>query len=229
MTRKDWILGLYLAAVMLGILALNDYFISGRLEMRLATHPEIISNAISSAERRRAVEAKSSIHRNLATQWPRIANVKAFAVRYDGRRFTSRFVRVADVASEDNLNLVATDYRCGYCKADRQAVTALIQSHPNHDFVFVEAAILGSESIALATNVMWRATNDEQHYYDIHNRQFEDLIQTAANSSDGFERIIVQQKELLDDIGVTSTPTYIVSGIVHIGTLGTSSHFDSQE
>src|SRR6266436_367052 len=108
------------------------------------------------------------IANSITAHWDDISRISAYVVQFDGINFISRYVPISAVAATpEDFNLVASDYRCGYCKADRKNVETLIRTHPHQNFVFMESAILGEESIKLAERVISEAHFNPQGYYAI--------------------------------------------------------------
>jgi hypothetical protein len=218
----------WLAAIFAGALLLNDIFIERRMANVLTHHPEIVMNAVAYAESQRADTSAMLMQQKLTAHWDVLSQTHAYAVRFNGSEFTSRLVRIGDVATPKNLDLIATDYRCHFCKSDRIAVAALLRANPDRDFVFMEAAVLGPESIELASEVLQRAQKGEGDYYSIHNRAFDAPAKNAGrNESTSVQNeyaepeLLAEQRKFLDIVGVFATPTYVRNGVFRSGTLGT--------
>jgi protein-disulfide isomerase len=157
----------------------------------------------------------------MRSNWPQIADTEAFIVQYDGRNMLSRLAKIADIPQIKSVpNFVFTDYRCGFCKADRTAVTNLLKNHPGENFVFIETAILGQESVDLAEDAVSDATSQPSDYYAIHYRYFDKPSSHPTNPLSAAVALVARHRELANSLGVTSTPTYVLSGIAHVGTLG---------
>jgi hypothetical protein len=211
---------IWLAAIFAGALLLNDILMERRVANVLSKHPEIVMSAVAYAESQRADTSAALMQQKLTTHWDVLSQTHAYAVRFNGSEFKSRLVRIGDIATPRNLDLVATDYRCHFCKSDRAAVDALLKANPNHDFVFMEAAVLGPESIELASVALQRAQKGEADYYFIHNSQFD--AQAGSSGGQGIPEValLAEQKRFLDIVGVFATPTYIRDGVVRSGTIG---------
>ena len=221
---RDSLNTFWLAALFAAALLLNDVIIERRITNVLSNHPEIVLNAIAQAESQRSSATSTRMQQLLSAHWDVLSQTYAYAVRFNGSQFTSRLVRIADVATPQNLNLVATDYRCGYCKADRGAVDALLRSNLNRDFVFIEAPLLGAESGELAKDALWRAQHGQGDYYSIHNRQFDAPARTSSElQAYGDVTLLAEQQRFLDVIGAFATPIYVRDGVFRLGTIGTPS------
>jgi len=160
------------------------------------------------------------IAKNMIAHWDDISQVSAYVVQFDGSSFISRQVQISAVAATPSeLNLVAMDYRCGFCKADQDNVEALMRAHPHHNFVFIESAILGPGSIKLAERAVSEASFNPQGYYAIHRRYLGGgVFQTAPASADA--QVLVQTHlRIASEIRINTTPTYIVAGVPHVGTI----------
>jgi hypothetical protein len=210
-----------LVATLVAALIINDVVVERRVEAYLQDHPEIVTNIIAKANMRRSAASAALMHRTLQERWKELSTVHGYAVRFNGSQITSRLVRVADVATPNTLNLVATDYRCGYCKRDREAVDALLRANPDRDFVFIEAPLLGPESIELANQALLKAQRGDVDYYTIHNHQF-DVPAKEIGAKEPDIDLLAEQKRFLDTVGVFATPTYIRDGAFRSGALGTT-------
>src|ERR1700722_13225173 len=133
MSLREVLSALGLTALLAAALFFNDFVMERRFGNFLSAHPEIVSNALANAQAQRAGASAERMQQQLAANWDVLSQTHAYAVRFDGSQFASRLVRIGDVATPKSLNLVATDYRCGYCKVDRAAVDALLKANPNRD------------------------------------------------------------------------------------------------
>jgi protein-disulfide isomerase len=223
MAMRDALNTLWLVALFAAAIFFNDVVMERRMGNFLSTHPEIVLNALAQAQSQHANASATRMQQNLSAHWDVLSQTHAYAVRFNGSQFTSRLVRIGDVAKPKNLNLLVTDYRCGYCKADRTAVDALLRGNPNRDFVFIEAAILGPDSVELAKEALQRAQDGEADYYVIHNRQFDAPDGSSSSSEHGHteDALLAEQKRFLEIVGVFATPTYIRDGVFRSGTIGT--------
>lgn len=223
MAVRDALSTLALAALFAAAIIVNDIVMEHRMVDFLSTHPEIISSAVSQAQSQRADASAARMQQQLTAHWDVLSQTRAYAVRFNGSQFTSRLVRIGDIATPKSLNLLATDYRCGYCRADRAAVDALLRANPNREFVFIEAAILGPDSVELAKAALRRAQSGEADYYVIHNRQFDAPAKSSSEAGDAEVQLLTEQKRFLDIVGVFATPTYIRDGVFRSGTIGVPS------
>lgn len=222
MVIRDALNTLGLVALFAGALFVNDLVLERRMGDYLSSHPQIVLSAMARAQAQAADATAEHMQQQLAAHWSVLSQTRAYAVRFDGTKFVSRLVRMGDIATPKSLNLVATDYRCHFCKGDRGAVDAMLRSRPNRDFLFVEAAVLGPESIELARDVLTRSQGGGEDYYLIHNRQF-DVPSTGlkADGAKAEDAVLAEQKKFLEIVGVGATPTYIRDGVIRSGTLGT--------
>jgi len=214
---------LQIAAVLVLIVALlgvNDLLVERNVERYLVSHPEVLTRVLkqNQANERRAAAAK--IRQNLLDHWSEIATVRAYSVFYNGNNITSQLIKISDVANPGNLNLIATDYRCVYCKGDRDAVERLLKSSPNVRFIFIEAAVLGSESRELAEAALSSA--DNENYYQVHYRMFDGGV-LPATVSDSAVQLASSHRQLAELLGIGSTPLYVLRGEVHIGSINPAS------
>ncbi len=207
------------AVLLLLVLYLNDLFVEQRLERYLVAHPEIVTRALAGQAAEKRASREADISRNLVTHWDDVAGTLAYAVQYDGHSFISRLVPISQVATSATLNLIATDYRCGYCKADRARVETLLKSHPHHEFVFLEAAVLGPESIRLAESALSEASREPLKYYGVHHRYFDAVQANTPSVEPDAERLAKTHRDIAAEVGINGTPTYVLSGMSHIGTL----------
>jgi protein-disulfide isomerase len=202
-------------------LLVNDAVVERRVESYWQDHPEIVADIISKANSRKSAATNALMGRTLHERWKDLSMVHAYAVRFNGSQFISRLVKMSEVATPNTLNLVITDYRCGYCKRDRDAVDTLLRANPNLDFVFIDAPLLGPDSANLAKDALLQAQRRDADYYAIHNKQFD-----AAPSADGAKQsdidVLEEQKHFLDTIGIFATPTYARGGTFQAGALGTT-------
>lgn len=220
--KRDALNALCLAALFVAALLLNDTVMEWRMRTLLSQYPQVLMNSGAQGQSQHPNASAMDMQQSLVAHWGILSQTRAYAVRFNGSRFTSRQVRIAEVATPQNLNLIATDYRCHYCRGDRGAITALIKAHPNRDFVFIEAPVLGPESVELAKEALLRAQNDESDYYSIHNRMFDSPAATLADEAHGNIELLTEQKRFIDTIGVFATPTYVLDGVFRLGTIGTS-------
>jgi hypothetical protein len=209
--------GAAVLAVFLGVIAVYDFFTEQRFEKYLGMHPTALTHAISPNEQASHTVPKDRISVNLRQQWPRVGATYAYAVRFDGRQFRSRLVKFSDVATPATLNLIATDYRCGSCQRDVENVSALIRSRPEQDFLFLEASILGPDSVRLSEAVIQRSASDD--FYAVHNRAFSHLPSTLAPPSLSAIELVERHHHVAESLGIKGTPTYIIDGKVQVGSL----------
>jgi protein-disulfide isomerase len=206
-----------LAAVML----VNNIIVERQVESVLERRPDIMMKAFAAAKAKKTSDSVARMQSVLTAKWDVLSRTHAYAVRFDGSRFTSRLVRIDDVAKPNDLNLVVSDYRCTYCKADRDAISALMRAHPNQDFLFIEASILGPESLALAREALLQSRHDEADYYSIRYRLFDSNAPLPADTpgpeQDDANAMLAEQKQFLDTVGIFSTPTYVRDGVVRFG------------
>ncbi|MFQ6552459.1 DsbA family protein [Aestuariibius insulae] len=135
-------------------------------------------------------------------------------------------------AEEPDITIVEfLDYRCGYCKRAHPEVAALIEDDPNIRIVVKEFPILGEASVlasrfAIATRLV---AGDEAY------KQVSDALMTmrgdvtepaltrlgntlgieteevlARMNSDEVSRIITENRELAQAMGLTGTPSFVM-------------------
>jgi protein-disulfide isomerase len=90
---------------------------------------------------------------------------------YEHGAYQSSLVKIGDVSTPANLNLIATDYRCGYCRADEPFVREMMRARPREKFIFIETAILGAKSRELAAISLGAA--ELGNYAEAHRALFE--------------------------------------------------------
>lgn len=219
---RDALNTIALTAGFAAALYVNDIIVERGVESDLLNRPEIVSKMVAQARLPQAAETGTRMQQALQAHWSEVSLTHVYAVRFDGSRFTSRLVHVADVATPKTLNLVATDYRCGYCKADRSSVDALLKANPNRDFVFIEAPVLGAASLQLAKEALLHAQHDEGDYYSIHNRQFDAPTPVSSEHGHADVELLTEQKRFLDAVGIFATPTYVREGVFRSGAIGAS-------
>jgi hypothetical protein len=222
-TAHDIVGGLALAGLFGLVLLANDFFVERRIQHVLQAHPEIVTNAIGQDQERRATAMSAGMKHTLLSRWSDLSKTRVYAVRYNGKQFESRLARIADIAATaGDLNLVATDYRCAYCRSDRHAVDAWLRSSPNQEVAFLEAPLLGPESAELAKEVLRRTQADGVDYYRIHNSEFERAGNAGTVTEKGsgvVDALLAEQKRFAAAIGIFATPTYIRAGVVRSGAI----------
>jgi hypothetical protein len=219
---RDVLTTLGLSAAFAGALFINDRLVERRVERDLLSRPDIATILGTATHSAQPVASGAHMQQILKLHWNELSQTRAYAVRFNGSTFTSRLVRISDVATPKTLNLVATDYRCGYCKADRGAVNAWLRENPNRDVVFIEAALLGPQSQELAKDALLRARYAGSEYYAIHNSEFDAIPKRLSNPDQKDSDLLAEQRRFLDALGIFATPTYVRAGVFHFGTLRAS-------
>jgi len=220
MSRKDLFQAIGVGLLTITILLMNDVIVGHRLAGYLIAHPEVISAALEARSASERSARERVLSDGVVSHWRQLAVTSAYVVQFDGHAFVSKWERVSDAASKpEQLNLIATDYRCGYCKADRIAVDELLRTHPERRFVFLEAAILGPDSVNLAERALEAARVHPDHYYSIHRQFFEEAASVSTAVSPEISAAVSKHRNVAKLIGITSTPTYILSGVPHSGML----------
>lgn len=120
------------------------------------------------------------------------------------------------------------DYHCGYCKRTESAVRKLLADHPEVRFVFKEFPILGAESSLAAKAGLAAAKQDgylkfHQALMDLSGpitmAALEELaskqgldankLKTDMESAE-VQSILTRNRDLARDLGVRSTPTFVI-------------------
>ncbi len=236
MTRRQVLAGAALAAVAVGVAGGS---LAGRVRRRLRElfmSEEEIADARAEARAEWRREQESALAGRLAERWADVAGVRAAALSFADGDFRAALVEIGSVATAATLNLVASDYRCGYCRADAPALRDLIRGRLGQPFVFLEAAILGPPSLELAKLSLAAAALGR--FPEAHDALFE-LSRDAAG--DGLAGRLAQRLDidaatlaaagpesarLLDDhlrladlLGIRVTPTYVLDGRPRLGGL----------
>ena len=122
------------------------------------------------------------------------------------------------------------DYRCGYCKQVFRWLPALLKEDTNLRFIFIELPILSLESELMSRAAMLVWKYEKQKYFQFHsalmqsrgNLTKQDLLQIAANNgidstriSNNFDsseisKILKQNRDLAQHLGVRGTPAFVV-------------------
>ncbi|MGE0116746.1 MAG: DsbA family protein [Dongiaceae bacterium] len=235
MTRRQVLTGAALAAIAVGAAGGSlDGRVRRRLRELFMSEEEIAAaRAEARAEWRR--EQESALGGRLAGRWAEVAGVRAATLSFADGGFRAALVEIGSVATVATLNLAASDYRCGYCRADAPALRDLIRERPGRPFVFLEAAILGPPSLELAKLSLAAATLGK--FPEAHEALFElsrDAgdglagrlaqrldIDAAALAAAGPEsaRLLEDHLRLADLLGIRVTPTYVLDGRPRIGVL----------
>jgi protein-disulfide isomerase len=120
------------------------------------------------------------------------------------------------------------DYHCGYCKRTETAVRKLLADHPDVQFVFKEFPILGAESSLAAKAGLAAAKQDS--YLKFHQAlmdlsgpitmaALEELASKQGLDADKLkadmesaevQSILTRNRDLAGDLGVRSTPTFVI-------------------
>jgi len=129
------------------------------------------------------------------------------------------------------------DYRCGYCKRTESAIRKLLADHPDVQFVFKEFPILGAESSLAAKAGL--AAAKQGGYLKFHQAlmdlsvpitmaAIEELaskqgldankLKTDMESAE-VQSILTRNHDLARDLGVRSTPTFVIGSELVQGTM----------
>jgi protein-disulfide isomerase len=235
MTRRQILAGAALAAVAVGVAGGS---LDGRVRRRLRElfmSEEEIADARAEARAEWRREQESALAGRLAERWTDVAGVRAAALSFADGGFRAALVEIGSVATAATLNLVASDYRCGYCRADAPALRDLIQDRPGQPFVFLEAAILGPPSLelaklSLAAAALGRFAEAHDALFELSRDAGDGLagrlaqrldIDAAALAAVGSEsaRLLADHLRLADLLGIRVTPTYVLDGRPRIGVL----------
>jgi len=120
------------------------------------------------------------------------------------------------------------DYRCGYCKRAESTIMKLLADHPDIQFVFKEFPILGPESLVAAKAGL--AAHKQGGYLKFHQALMTlpgpitmDAIEELAGKqglnvsklktdmeSPEVQSILRRNRELGRDLGVNSTPSFVI-------------------
>jgi hypothetical protein len=171
----------------------------------------------------------------VASNWRIVADTTAVVVYFERGEYRSSLAKIGDVSTPSSLNLIATDYRCVYCRADEPLVMEMIRSRQGEKFVFVETAKLGAKSRDLAMISLGAAKLGD--YAKARRMLFElssgsingvidrlaPLLETdaailAAASRDA-ESMVEEHLKLSILLGIKVTPTYVLNGRPRVGVL----------
>ena len=147
----------------------DDRAFGERVRAYLLEHPEVLEEAISKLEQKRADETASN-------------QVKALAAN---RRALERDPR--DFVANPNGKVTVVeffDYRCGYCKSVAPEVIKLVRENPDVRFVFKEWPIFGEISDHAARVQI--ANADRPEYLQVHQR----LMAEKALDEAALERVL---------------------------------------
>jgi protein-disulfide isomerase len=129
------------------------------------------------------------------------------------------------------------DYHCGYCKRTESAVRKVLADHPEVHFVFKEFPILGAESSLAAKAGL--AAAKQGGYLKFHQAlmdfsgpitmaALEELagkqgldanqLKTDIESAE-VQSILKRNQDLARDLGVRSTPTFVIGSELVLGTI----------
>jgi len=120
------------------------------------------------------------------------------------------------------------DYRCGYCKSAEGAINKMLGDHPEIQFVFKEFPILGPESLMAAKAGL--AADIQGGYLKFHHALMTlpgpitmSAIEELAGKqglnvsklktdmeSPGVQAILARNRELGHEVGVKSTPSFVI-------------------
>ena len=189
----------------------NDPIFDAKVRAYLLEHPEVIEEAMTKLQEKRAQEA-------LDTARAALPKHRA-ALERDPRDF---------VANPSGAITVTEffDYKCGYCKIAAPEVLKLIAENPDVRFVFKEMPIFGGVSTQAAAAAL--AAGDSR-YLALHRQFFaaEALDEAAIDqtlAAAGLDPATVKaraaspdiQRHLLDNhtlasvLGIEGTPTFVI-------------------
>ncbi len=179
-------------------------------------HPELILQAV---ERYRAKEARAEDERQ-----------RGLISSYRDRLENDPNSAIAGNPDGDVTLVEFFDYRCPYCKRVAGYVARLTEEDPNVKIVFKEFPILGPESVLASRAAI--ASRKQGKYIELHEAlmrlkgsfDLDSILQTATEvgldvvklqadmGSPKISVIIEQNIALAREIGVDSTPSFIVGG-----------------
>ena len=192
----------------------------------LITNPEVLIEAQTALEARRADQERTAQRDIIASQADRLFNSPMDAVfgNPDGDVTIVEFY----------------DYNCGYCKRALPDMDALLQSDPNLRFVMKEFPILGPDSTRAHIVAKAFKTLHPEKYMEFHR----ELLGTEGRATEetamavalklGADEAQVREKmtapdvtaafqtnyELAQALNITGTPSYILSDEVVPGAVG---------
>jgi protein-disulfide isomerase len=132
------------------------------------------------------------------------------------------------------------DYRCGYCRRAEGTIKTLLADHPDIQFVFKEFPILGAESLVAAKAGL--AANKQGGYLKFHQglmtltgpittnaieelagQQGLDVSKLKADmESPEVQSILARNRELGRQVGVNSTPSFVIGSELVSGAMDTA-------
>jgi hypothetical protein len=180
-------------------------------------------------------EREHRIASRISENWAAVANSTAVVMFFDHGAYHSSVMRIGDIARPETLNLIATDYRCGYCRAEEPLVRDMMRANPGRKFIFLEAAILGNRSrefaaVALGAAKLGNYATAHQALFELSSGSMTDAIgrlaaaigtdrATLIAASKDAGSVLEQHIALAALLQITVTPTYVIQGVPRIGTL----------
>ncbi|HEV8694921.1 MAG TPA: hypothetical protein VGQ93_12180 [Lysobacter sp.] len=242
--RKRYVVGAACCALLLVVFVVEAIGGSPKAwitELLLGHEAAEAARAQAKAEWRKEREQRTASL--IAANWRTVANTTAVAMSYEHGAYQSSLVKIGGVATPANLNLIATDYRCGYCRVDEPLVREMMRARPGEKFIFIESAILGTKSRELAAISLGAA--ELGNYAEAHRALFElssgsvsgaidrlapllgtDSATLSAASHDA-ARILDEHMILAALLEIKVTPTYVLDGQPRIGVMVRQAKSDS--
>jgi protein-disulfide isomerase len=192
----------------------------------LVAHPEVLLEAIDALEAKRTAEAQ-------ATRGAAIASVSQLLTA------TPAGTAVGNPAGDVTITEFF-DYNCGYCKRAAADMEVLLATDPQLRVVLKEVPVLGPDSeAATRVSLAFRSLAPDRYPayqkmllasrervdqeraltvaadFDVSREQLMPLLQSDAVTS-----VLTESAQLLDTLGISGTPTYVVGGELVSGAVG---------
>ncbi|WP_062015944.1 DsbA family protein [Aureimonas sp. AU4] len=192
----------------------------------LVAHPEVLLEAIDALEAKRTAEMQAS--RSAA-----IASVSQLLT-------TTPNGTAAGNPAGDVTITEFFDYNCGYCKRAASDMEVLVAADPKLRVVLKEVPVLGPDSeAATRVSLAFRALAPDRYPayqkallasrervdqeralavaadYDVARERLLPLLQSETVTS-----VLAESAHLLDTLGISGTPTYVVGGELVSGAVG---------
>jgi protein-disulfide isomerase len=194
-----------------------ESLIDKRIEKILMDRPEIIINAIEEFQKREAQKSVDQAKNKIAENYKAMTNLEN--TPYIGNK------------NSQNILIEFSDYMCGYCKMFSKITKEIHEQNKDILIIFKETPILGENSKEAAKFAIAVNRLNSKKYMDFHSklmegniRSKEELMATvksigmdeksvdAEAQSAAVEKIIADNLELAQKIGLRGTPTFIFNG-----------------